>query len=1117
MVKAEQRQPRSQETQGTTGLSQFVQAELLPPERFKGQLTGKVSQIERIKGTVVVLLNNQGFYDSAMFDDKGDFISIQLDPSKDSILRAAKRNYIAPPGVYAQNYAEKLSTAVGRLGFSDREAEDIANKLNAGMKRASSRYNPGVVFLRDDILSQIDFRVEAGEWKVEIRKTPDNRDLFVYSVGDTHIGVDPSEPNARIAIDEAGYAQTVDLNPPLAEGLRVNEKGSVFILTDEKGKEVVSYAGSGPVEDPTSPQSLYFINTGQIYSVDLEGVGSRKSTPRLQSQISVPDPVELKIDPNGNFLIVRSKDNTLSIVDKETGEVAKTIPGVKGPIEIDQQGDILFVDENGKLREIQTNFQAIPTGGTEAARKQREKDLKALQERFERLELKGRQRRQSGITEDDVAATLRQTIARQVQEQIATAKDPATVEEVLDRLQMFRTDPDNASYTAVVDEFIGQARDRLSGIKSEALGAQIDALTRTIEGVQSVGDTLSLDSDLARIFAQRQGVEITDLEKRREIDQKIRSLQASKEVVVNKYQGELVQAINTALPTIETLVRETGSAEELAAFGSSAQAQEFELMLVNVRDPQARRELRDRYQAVKNEQLESLGQKARALEEQQRLQWAQVIEESRADLTALRQQIEELKDTTGAERFDRNPLVTVWRSKLLALPPELREEEEKRLEILLSSRKKDLQHRRELGAVGESGELKFGNTSFPVYKEPPRVWQPKLVPIPEALPGYADLIFEDSQGRVFHPNGDKKILVNADLSNPQTQAIIERYRNAANDHFEGMVRKVPEFDENWRITQFHMEKLEEITEALNLQLVGHRGVLLLQGEAGTGKNVLVDILANLSNREVIPILCNENSVKEDLTYEFYYDPEKGTYKLPSKLVEGIQTPGAIILFDEINALKPGVAKMLNSLFDYRRRIFIPEGGKGRELIADPSVIFIGTMNPQNYAGVNRLSPEVKSRARVVDLDYPPFELHGQRTRYRSDEAEMMAAYMDPLRELTQEEIRLCWNYLHNRDTTNGADRILASDPQIEADLRRIYDVIRVATALRRMYEEYQIGDSNEPMDFPTSLREVVDIAMEMNHKRGVKPIIKRVIIPKIDDRRQKRMVEQTIDSVMPEG
>lgn len=51
---------------------------------------------------------------------------------------------------------------------------------------------------------------------------------------------------------------------------------------------------------------------------------------------------------------------------------------------------------------------------------------------------------------------------------------------------------------------------------------------------------------------------------------------------------------------------------------------------------------------------------------------------------------------------------------------------------------------------------------------------------------------------------------------------------------------------------------------------------------------------------------------------------------------------------------------------------------------------------------------------------------------------------------------------------------------------------------------------------PGEPREVTDIVMEMNHRQGLNRIIKRVIVPKIDDRRQKRMVEQTIDAVLPD-
>lgn len=684
-------------------------------------------------------------------------------------------------------------------------------------------------------------------------------------------------PFEKIPVKNETLQSLKDASTTLIGEMKLKMENSIFNITNKDGKVLGSYSGTDPIVDPVNPNNLYFINTEQIYRLDLTGVAGRTTRPVLEQQYQVQDPTELDVEPNGNFLIVRSGDQKISLVDKETG-----------------------------------------------------------------------------------------------------------------------------------------------------------------------------------------------------------------------------------------------SPQELAYLSTSTQSQQFEMMLANIRDPQVRKELRDRYTAIRSEQRTKLEERSRELAEQDRQRWAQVVQEAREDLTSLQEQITQLSDTREIDRFGKNPLVTAWRAKLFALPPELREIEEKRLEIILGAKKKDMEHRKDLGAVGEAGEFSFGNATFSVYKEPPRIWQPKLLPRKGGFSEWADLVFEDSQGRIYRPGGDHEVVVESDMSNERTKGFIERYRREADEYFKGLKRKVPDFDEHWRITELHMAKLEEVAETLNLQLTNHRGILILQGEAGTGKNVLVDMLANLSNRQVVPILCNENSVKEDLTYEFYYDPEKGTYKLPSKLVEGIQTPGTIVLFDEINALKPGIAKMMNSLFDYRRRISLPEGGKESEIITDPTVLFVGTMNPQNYAGVNRLSPEVKSRSRVIDIEYPPFEeMRRGRTYYRSDEAEMLAAYMDNLGELKQKEFRQCWDYVINRDTTNGADTILQGDPNIEKDIRRVYDVIRVANRLREMYSAYQTGDSNEPMDFPTSLREVTDIVMEMNHRQGVKPMIKRVIVPKIDDRRQKRLVEQTIDAVLP--
>ena len=58
------------------------------------------------------------------------------------------------------------------------------------------------------------------------------------------------------------------------------------------------------------------------------------------------------------------------------------------------------------------------------------------------------------------------------------------------------------------------------------------------------------------------------------------------------------------------------------------------------------------------------------------------------------------------------------------------------------------------------------------------------------------------------------------------------------------------------------------------------------------------------------------------------------------------------------------------------------------------------------------------------------------------------------------------------------------------------------------------ADGNVRQVFVDRVAPVTDIVMEMNHRQGVKPMVKRVIIPKIDDRRQKRLVGDTIDVVL---
>ncbi len=1006
------------------------------------------------------------------------------------------------------------------MGFTPEASAKLQDKWISIAKSKLTPYDQRG-YLKEYIEKAKPFFIPAGDWKMGILHYGEGEKRepqFTFTVNGSWCILDHRKPDELqwSSVTDERVGETVT-QKRLSLSDKLDLKPEETILSIIKGSaEVVSYAGHDPKVDPGDPNSLYFINTGQIYKLDIRGVEDRSTRPQPAEQLKIDDPKEIDFDPNGNFIIIRNGKDQLHIIEKETGDVVKSFEGVKGPFIVDGQGDILYTDTNNQLREIQTNFQAIAPGGTEEAQKRHEQALQSLQDRYSQLDLdqvKPPTSRQKN-TEETVAQTLRETVGRQITPKIESANDPEALQIILDTLQAVRNDPANEGYEAVIDEFSTKTRDKLGHLQLAELESQLGDYANLLDDIKGVADTIGLDEKLSKLLELRQKTTIENIDKRREIEQRIQALSGKRSEIIEKYQGELLSTIGESFENIKQLVSESGSMDELNSFSTTLSGQQFEQMLSNIHDPRKRKVWRGQYNQIREAQRGQLLEREQAFDQEQRQRWAQVVQESREDLEGIREEIAKLRASQEIERFLRNPLVVTFRQRLLALPPEIREQEEKRLDIMLGSRKQDIEHRKQLGTVGEKGELKFGKSHFAVYKEPPRLWQSKFEPIGKNAI-WSRLVFIDDHGQRFDPDPENGVLVRPDSADEKTKAYIDEYRAKAENYFKSLKRDVPEFNEHWVIPKYYEERLEELSEILNLQADNHRGIAILAGEAGTGKNVLIDILASLSNREVVTIACNKNTAKEDLTFEFYYDPEKGTYKIPSKLVEAIQKPGTIVIFDEINTLPPGVVKMLNATFDYRRTMFINEGGQEKRIDVDPSVLFVGTMNPQNYQGVAPLSPEVKSRARIIDVEYPPFEENrGGRQVYNSDEALILSRYMDGLNDLKPKEFEAAWHLLINRETNGSAEAIIGSDTRIEQNIRRIYDVLRVASRLRKWYQSYQTAESNEPMDFPISLREVTDIAMEMNNKSGTKDIVKRVILPKIDDRAQRKMVDSTIDQVL---
>jgi len=195
--------------------------------------------------------------------------------------------------------------------------------------------------------------------------------------------------------------------------------------------------------------------------------------------------------------------------------------------------------------------------------------------------------------------------------------------------------------------------------------------------------------------------------------------------------------------------------------------------------------------------------------------------------------------------------------------------------------------------------------------------------------------------------------------------------------------------------------MEKFIRLMNRQRERGQGVVIIQGDAGTGKNKIVDHLAYLARRPVFRFTCSAGKDEQDLKYLLEYDSKRGTYRIKSTVVEALETPGAILEFDEINTLKPEVAKILNSLFDHDRALFL---GEDKEVVrAANEVVLVGLQNPQHYMGVKPLAETIKSRARIMEITYPPFKKEDKTSnepkQYRSDEAMILRQYVENLKDL----------------------------------------------------------------------------------------------------------------------
>ena len=152
-----------------------------------------------------------------------------------------------------------------------------------------------------------------------------------------------------------------------------------------------------------------------------------------------------------------------------------------------------------------------------------------------------------------------------------------------------------------------------------------------------------------------------------------------------------------------------------------------------------------------------------------------------------------------------------------------------------------------------------------------------------------------------------------------------------------------------------------------------RAGLLLVGPKGTGKTLAFQSWAAGNRCPVVTFDCSEDVRRSHLLGMYVLRGNETPYvlgPLTTALEIANEVGRCLLVLEELNALTPQMQKVLNPLTDFRRRLEVPECGRVFELQPGAQLWVVGTLNTTSYGGVYALNEDLKSRFRMLQLDYP---------------------------------------------------------------------------------------------------------------------------------------------------
>ena len=149
---------------------------------------------------------------------------------------------------------------------------------------------------------------------------------------------------------------------------------------------------------------------------------------------------------------------------------------------------------------------------------------------------------------------------------------------------------------------------------------------------------------------------------------------------------------------------------------------------------------------------------------------------------------------------------------------------------------------------------------------------------------------------------------------------------------------------------------------------------LLIGPTGCGKTELCQRVCDAVGRPLITFnLGAMSEPRISLIGNTRFDSERGTWFERSRFVRAIETPGCVILLDEISRCHRDAFNILFPVLDGQQRLPLDEDEGGVVVEVAPQVTFFATANlGAGYTGARELDVALLDRfASLLQIDFPP--------------------------------------------------------------------------------------------------------------------------------------------------